>query len=71
MEFDSEEWRELRNAKLDEWLLGNKDAVRCVLDLGQIVETWDDLIDKDKPISDQDISGSFYAATVNLPLNPF
>jgi len=71
IEFDSPEWREERNKKLNEWLLGNQDAIRLVLDMGQLIETWDDLIDKDKPISDSDINDSFYAATVSLPLNPF
>jgi len=33
--------------------------------------TWDDLVDKDKPVSENDINNAFLIALVYLPSNPF
>lgn len=71
MEWDSPAWRELRNAKLYEWFLGNEDAVNCAVALSTAVETWDDLIDKDKPVSPADINQAFTLLLVDLPANQF
>jgi hypothetical protein len=69
MEFDSAEWREKRNVLLRKWFCGNEDAVRLVITLGQIAETWDDLIDGD-PVSKEDIHTAFMYALFVLPENP-
>ncbi len=71
MQWDSEEWRELRNEKLTEWFRGNTDAVNCFLWLTTICETWDDLIDKDVEIGPDAINEAFIGALVELPRNPF
>lgn len=67
---DSEEWRKARNAKLLDWV-GDQAAVDYLLDMGEIIEVWDDLIDKDKPLSDERINNTFYTLTIKLPQNPF
>lgn len=36
-----------------------------------IADVWDDLIDKDKPVSDQQINDAFWSALITLPRNPF
>ena len=69
--FDTEAWREERNEKLLDWMAGDHHAVQFVLDLSMLVETWDDLVDKDKPLGEQDIHDAFVAALINFPLNPF
>lgn len=53
------------------WMKGNQDAARFVLALHQIVDTWDDLIDKDKSVSDSDIHAAFTGALIEIPRNPF
>lgn len=67
---DSEEWRAARNQKLLDWV-GDVNAVNYLLDMGEIIEVWDDLIDKDKPTSDERINNTFYLLTIQLPQNPF
>lgn len=69
--WDSEAWRVKRNAKLLDWMAGNTDAVAFLLDLSQIVEVWDDLIDKDAQPAETEIHAAFQAALINFPLNPF
>lgn len=53
------------------WLKGDQSAAAFVIDLRNVVEVWDDLIDKDKPVKPEDINGSFYTALVGLPRNRF
>jgi len=36
-----------------------------------VFEVWDDLIDKDKPVSNELISDAFQKAVIYLPINPF
>jgi len=50
---------------------GHTDAIRFCLDLLYVVHLWDDLIDKDKPRSDEDINKAFEAALLFIPANPF
>lgn len=57
--------------KLHGWFRGDADAVNLVLILHSIVETWDDLIDQDKPISSAQISTAFHNALITLPRNAF
>ena len=57
--------------KIAEFVKGDADALTFLLDVFNIVEVWDDLIDKDNPLQPSDISGAFYTALINLPRNPF
>lgn len=56
---------------LPEMLQGDADAIEFNMALYQIVETWDDLIDKDKPALPEAINTAFYAALIRLPRNSF
>jgi hypothetical protein len=54
-----------------EWFGGNQDALnmfRMGVDLAHI---WDDLVDKDKEVSEDAINHAFAIALVYLPANPF
>lgn len=50
---------------------GNQYAVEYIVDLFQAWHIWDDFIDKDKPITDEDINKSYLNAFINIPRNPF
>ncbi len=50
---------------------GNADAVDLVLAIAEISHCWDDLVDKDKPVSDAQINRAFSIALLELPKNPF
>ena len=65
------EWYALRNEKVFEWLSGNSDAINLLLAVNQIIETWDDLIDKDRQLSDERVNLAFYNALVTVPNNNF
>jgi hypothetical protein len=71
MDHDSDNWREIRNAKLLEWFGGNQSAVDFLVALSGIAELWDDLVDKDKQPSRKDIDIVFWNALVTLPTNEF
>jgi hypothetical protein len=54
-----------------EWFGGNQDALnmfRLFIDLAHI---WDDLIDKDKDVSESHINHAFLCCLVYLQVNPF
>jgi hypothetical protein len=57
--------------RLLEILQGNREALDLVLMLQLIVNVWDDLIDRDKPVTDSDINRTFWYCLVGLPTNPF
>lgn len=57
--------------RLLEAFLGNQHAVDLVLLLASIAHTWDDLIDRDRPVSPQAIHRAFTQAVIDLNLNPF
>jgi hypothetical protein len=69
-EWDSEEWRKLRDAKFMEWLQ-DPAAVRFVLDMSHFVEIFDDLVDQDKPVSQRDMANAVFSALYHIPANPF
>ena len=71
IDHDSQDWRELRNAKLLEWFGGNQSAVDFLVALSGIAELWDDLVDKDKEPSRKDIDIVFWNALVTLPTTEF
>jgi hypothetical protein len=54
-----------------EWFGGNEDALRMYRLFTVLAHTWDDLVDKDKPLSEDDINNAFLIALVYLPGNPF
>lgn len=56
---------------LGQWLRGNTDAIDLVLAVHDVVEVWDDLIDKDAEIRPEAINAVFYAALVTIPRNRF
>jgi hypothetical protein len=56
---------------LHQWLKGNPDAISYCLLILRIAHTWDDLIDRDKVVSDDTIHTAFWAALIDLPQNPF
>lgn len=48
---------------------GNDDAVRLIFDVWHYVETWDDLVDQDKPVEPQQVNALMTWAIFELPLN--
>lgn len=50
---------------------GNANAVRFALDLRHISHVMDDLVDKDKPVTDEQIRDVFWRALIGLPGNAF
>lgn len=56
---------------LDIWLMGNTNAITFCLDTIKAIHLWDDLIDKDTKIEDEDINDVFTFLMVDMPLNPF
>ena len=69
-EFDSPQWRVARDARLLHWV-GDKHAVDFILTFFDMCEVFDDLIDKDKPVTDEDIIRTLFSALVDIPMNPF
>lgn len=58
-------------ARIREWMKGNESASTVCVNLINVLNLWDDLIDKDKDVSDDQINEAFRIALVDLPLNPF
>ena len=56
---------------LNEVLQGCAPAVEFCEQLFRISQLLDDLIDKDKPVSDATITRAFWVALIELPANPF
>jgi len=54
-----------------EWFGGNQDALDIYRLFVDLSHTWDDLVDKDKPVSEYAINDAFMIALVKLPSNPF
>lgn len=71
MTYDSDEWRKTRDDNFNRWLLGDVAAMQFVIQLSRIIETWDDLIDKDKPVTDSEINTAFITALFTINGNPF
>lgn len=53
------------------WMKGDKSAADYVEMMCSIAHTWDDLIDKDKDVSDDDINKLFCDVLIALPQNAF
>ena len=56
---------------LREIFQGNEDAVQFMMMAHEVVHTWDDLIDKDKPVTEAQIHRSFWIAIVGFSKNRF
>jgi purine-cytosine permease-like protein len=54
-----------------EWFGGNHHALNMFRAFVDLSHTWDDLVDKDKPVSGIEINRAFLTALVYLPANPF
>ncbi len=54
-----------------ELMAGNVDAAQFLLDIARCSHTYDDLIDRDKPVSDAAIHDLNWTLLVTLPTNPF
>jgi hypothetical protein len=54
-----------------EWFGGNQDALNMYRLFVNLLHTWDDLVDKDKEVTEIGINSAFLIALVCLPANPF
>ena len=54
-----------------QFLLGNREAVNFVVRIFRALHVWDDLIDKDKPVADDEIHSVFWDLLVGLPTDEF
>jgi hypothetical protein len=54
-----------------EWFGGNQDALNMYRMMIDLLHTWDDLVDKDKPTTENDINNAFLICLVYLQANPF
>lgn len=54
-----------------EWFGGNQDALNMYRALVTLSHTWDDLVDGDKKVTEQDVNLAFMTCLVVLPANPF
>lgn len=68
--FDSPEFRQLRNQKLMEWI-GDQHAIVFFLMVTSASEFFDDLIDRDKPVTDETIVGQMFSLLIDMHTNPF
>lgn len=57
--------------KISHILRGHPDAVRMFVDIAQVFHFWDDLIDKDAVITDDEVRLALWKSAVDLPSNPF
>lgn len=54
-----------------EWFGGNQDALNMYRAFVFLAHAWDDMVDRDKDVSDDTINQAFLTALVYLPANPF
>lgn len=54
-----------------EWFGGDQAALDMYRMFVNLAHVWDDLVDKDRPLSEMDINNAFLTALVYLPSNPF
>jgi purine-cytosine permease-like protein len=54
-----------------EWFGGNQDALNMYRMFVDLAHTWDDLVDKDKAVSEDAINNAFLVCLAYLPANPF
>jgi hypothetical protein len=54
-----------------EWFGGNQDALNLYHMFVDLAHTWDDLVDRDKPVSQDAINNAFLICLAYMPANPF
>jgi len=54
-----------------EFLLNNVEAIQFVVRVFRALHVWDDLIDRDKALTDDEINSVFWDLLVVLPTDPF
>jgi purine-cytosine permease-like protein len=54
-----------------EWFGGNQDALNLYRMFVDLAHTWDDLIDRDKPVTQDAINNAFLICLAYMPANPF
>lgn len=54
-----------------EWFGGNAEALAMYQMFVDLSHTWDDIIDKDKDLTSEQVNHAFLIALVYLPANPF
>lgn len=54
-----------------EWFGGNQDALNMYRALVSLAHAWDDLVDRDKGMSEDTTNQAFLTCLVYLPANPF
>lgn len=65
------DWELYSEQGLLELLCGNRDAAQFVLDICRVSHAYDDLIDRDKPVSEASIHDMVWTLLVTIPVNPF
>lgn len=61
----------MRTRANPDWFGGNQDAINLFDMLIDLAHTWDDLVDKDKDVTEAKINNAFMICLVYLPCNPF
>lgn len=64
-------WETYTEAAALELLGGNVDALRFVQDISHWTHFYDDLIDRDKPVSDAAVHENMWRLVVSIPTNAF
>ena len=54
-----------------QWFGGNEEALAMYRMFIDLAHTWDDLVDKDKEVSEDRINNAFMICLVYLPMNKF
>lgn len=54
-----------------EFLLNNSEAIQFVVRVFRALHVWDDLIDRDKALTDDEINSVFWDLLIVLPTDPF
>lgn len=54
----------------NEWFNDNKDAIELYKNLCALADIWDNMIDRDKPVTNEQINDVFLTCLYRLPLNP-
>lgn len=62
--------KKLTRPDVAEWFDGNQAGADLFFIFEELLHTWDDLVDKDKPVTEIQINRAFLLCLVRLPLNP-
>lgn len=57
--------------KFSEWTFGDRAATEFLSGLFAVIHLWDDLIDRDKPVSEETINRTFFWLVAEMPRNEF